>query len=98
MLFRSVRTVILRRFDTQAEFAAAVGHPESFVSNVIRGRRTLSNEKAKRWCEVLGCRTCDLMPVLDATRTMPRTLMEVFFSDDQKSDIKRLGWTYFDRL
>ena len=45
---------IIKKFGTQADFAAAAGIQESVVSGIVRTRRTLSEKEAKRWCGVLG--------------------------------------------
>lgn len=44
---------IIERFRTQADFAAAIGNHESFVSLVINGRRTLSDSQKDTWAAML---------------------------------------------
>ena len=46
---------IIERFGTQADFAQAVNENESLISRVIRGRRSLADERKKRWAGALGC-------------------------------------------
>jgi plasmid maintenance system antidote protein VapI len=58
-----VRVQILRRYRTQSDFALAVGEHESRVSQVLRGRRRLSKDRAERWCRLLMCDPQILMPV-----------------------------------
>lgn len=47
---------VIERFQTQADFAAAIGEDESTVSRAIRGRRQLSADKKKTWADSLGCK------------------------------------------
>jgi len=63
-MHRALRLEILKNFDTQADFAAAVGEHDSKVSMVLRGRRKLSSKQAKRWIKVLKCGSDMLIPVL----------------------------------
>ena len=48
-----LKTRIIERFGTQADFAYAIRGAEAVVSKVVRGRRTLSAEERQRWAEVL---------------------------------------------
>ena len=50
-------------FERQADFAEIIGKPESFVSNVLRGRKKLSKEESETWQAVLNCRPCVLKNV-----------------------------------
>ena len=60
---RKLRLEILKRFDTQADFASKVGEHDSKVSMVLRGRRKLSSKQAEKWIEVLNCDPDVLNPV-----------------------------------
>jgi|GEM_PF-1366552 len=51
----SVKLEILKNFERQGDFAAAVNVHESFVSQVLRGRRKLNKEQALKWQRLLGC-------------------------------------------
>jgi plasmid maintenance system antidote protein VapI len=55
MVNLDLKFTILERFGTQADFAVFVGEHESKVSQVLRGRRRLSQAEAKKWREVLDC-------------------------------------------
>ena len=50
-----LKAKIVERFGTQADFSQAVAEDESFISRVIRGRRTLSQDRCRIWAEALGC-------------------------------------------
>ena len=54
-LNNTLRVTILEKFGYQGDFAAAVGEHESAVSQVIRGRRKLDPDRAKKWLQVLKC-------------------------------------------
>jgi len=55
-----LQNTIIAKFGTQCDFVDALnkqGHAptcQSIVSNVVRGRRTLTAEKKKIWAAVLG--------------------------------------------
>ena len=51
---RILKATIIEKFETQADFAAAVGDDETMVSRVIRGRRALAPQKQAAWAETLG--------------------------------------------
>lgn len=51
-----LKAAIVRRFGSQANFAAALEVDEPVVSRVIRGRRQLSQDEQQRWADALGCR------------------------------------------
>ena len=53
---------ILKKFRSQADFAAACGICESAVSRTVRGRRQLSRDEASRWAELLNCEP-DILPI-----------------------------------
>jgi hypothetical protein len=61
-----VRIEILKNFPTQGDFAQAIPVHESFVSQVLRGRRQLNVDQAKRWSIVLKCDPAILRPVTRA--------------------------------
>jgi antitoxin component HigA of HigAB toxin-antitoxin module len=52
---RTLRLEILKRFNTQGDFANAAGEHDTKVSMVLHGRRKLSVKQAKRWGKVLRC-------------------------------------------
>jgi plasmid maintenance system antidote protein VapI len=58
-----LRIEILRKFQTQGDFAMAVGCHESTVSRVLRGRKLLTSQDHKRWADVLGCNPTLLLTV-----------------------------------
>ena len=58
-----VKIEILKKFLTQADFAAHMGIRESVVSQVLRGRKKLLPEDADRWVKVLMCDPDILVPV-----------------------------------
>jgi hypothetical protein len=51
---------ILSRFDTQYDFARAIGKSESYVSNVIRGKKQLSMVEQGKWTAALDCKSEDI--------------------------------------
>ena len=51
----NLKSLIGERFGSQADFAMRIKKQQSFVSEVIRGRRQLSEEEQKIWAEELGC-------------------------------------------
>ena len=46
---------IANRYNTQADFAQALGVSESVVSRVIRGRRKLNDAERSHWANILNC-------------------------------------------
>lgn len=52
---KKLKARIFDQYGTQADFAQKIGVQESFVSRIIRGRRSLSPEELKRWSKALGC-------------------------------------------
>lgn len=58
-----LKTTIIERFGTQADFAHAIHGAEAVVSKVVRDRRTLSTEEKKRWATVLGDTPERLFPI-----------------------------------
>ncbi len=57
---KNLRIAILKKFDSQGDFAEFIGVHESAVSQVIRGRRNLKSETRDRWAAVLGCDPGDI--------------------------------------
>jgi plasmid maintenance system antidote protein VapI len=53
--FTEIKIAILRKYPTQGDFAQEIPVHESFVSQVLRGRRQLSPSQAERWVELLNC-------------------------------------------
>lgn len=50
-----LKSRIIERFGSQANFAQAVGADEPTVSRVVNGRKILNPEKLKQWAAKLGC-------------------------------------------
>ena len=50
-----LRVEILKNFPTQGDFAEEIGIHESKVSQILRGRRKLSNIEAEKWQKTLNC-------------------------------------------
>jgi transcriptional regulator with XRE-family HTH domain len=55
MANRELKLAILRKFNTQADFAQAVGCSEPVVSRVLRGRKKLKPTEAALWKTLLRC-------------------------------------------
>lgn len=55
---------ILKKFGSQAEFAMQAREHEGAVSAILRGRRPLTPERAKKWQKLLGCDPELLKPLL----------------------------------
>lgn len=53
---RKLRIKIVEKFNTQADFAQAVGKDEALISRIVRGRRKLTNENKIEWAKKLDCR------------------------------------------
>lgn len=49
-----LKAAIVGKFGTQGGFADALGVHESYVSQVLNGRRELSLEKQDEWADLLG--------------------------------------------
>ena len=60
---KTLKSRIVLIFGTQEDFAAAIGERPSVVSNVIRGRRNISEEKMKSWATILNCYVGEIFPV-----------------------------------
>ncbi|MCF8081811.1 MAG: helix-turn-helix domain-containing protein [Deltaproteobacteria bacterium] len=59
---KRLKAKIFEVFGSQADFAKAIGHPESTVSRVVRGRRVLPKKERKRWAESLHCDVAEIFP------------------------------------
>ena len=54
---KGLRLQIIKKFDTQSDFAVAAGCDDTMVSKIVNGRRQLSPEQQARWAKLLGCKT-----------------------------------------
>lgn len=52
---KRLKSRIFEVFGTQSDFAKFLGVHESRISQIIRGRRSLSVEDQKKWAAVLNC-------------------------------------------
>ena len=52
---RKLKARIVENFESQANFSQIVKCDESFISRIVRGRRSLSVEIQKKWADALGC-------------------------------------------
>ena len=50
-----LRAEIIRKFGISMAFAKAAGTTELIVSQIITGRKRLSDEEKKHWAEILSC-------------------------------------------
>ena len=62
-MHQNLRIEILKRFRTQADFAAALKKNDSVVSRVVQGRRRLSKIESELWQKTLKCKQELLKPV-----------------------------------
>ena len=53
MVNKNLKLAILKKFDCQADFAGAVQVQQSKVSEVLRGRRQLTEQEKVKWAQVL---------------------------------------------
>lgn len=53
---KKLKSTIIEKFGTQADFAHAVQAPESLVSRVVRYRHFLSPERQAVWAKILKCK------------------------------------------
>jgi transcriptional regulator with XRE-family HTH domain len=58
-----LKSIIILKFGTQEDFAAKINESRSVVSNVIRGRRNISDEKKIAWANALGCNVEKIFPI-----------------------------------
>jgi transcriptional regulator with XRE-family HTH domain len=63
---KELKSKIFLEFYTQEDFAAAIEERPSLVSNVIRGRRNISDEKKKAWATALRCSVDEIFPIKHA--------------------------------
>uniref|UniRef100_A0A6M3Y7U0 Putative DNA binding, helix-turn-helix domain containing protein n=1 Tax=viral metagenome TaxID=1070528 RepID=A0A6M3Y7U0_9ZZZZ len=56
----NLKMAILRRYQTQADFAYEIGSHESRISRVIMGRLKLTKDEAQRWSDLLGCNISEI--------------------------------------
>jgi len=52
---KKLKAIIYEQFGTQADFASAMRMDETIVSRIVRGRRILKPEEAKKWARILDC-------------------------------------------
>jgi len=52
---KDLRIAILKKFDNQSNFAQLLRVQESKISQVVHGRKKLSQKEAKKWMKLLGC-------------------------------------------
>ena len=57
-----LKIAIMRRYLTQADFAAAAGVSQSYVSEVVNRRRKLPADEQARWAAILGCSPETIFP------------------------------------
>jgi plasmid maintenance system antidote protein VapI len=50
----NLKAEVVRKFQTQANFARTLGIRESLVSGVVRGRQNLTDDEKKQWAKALG--------------------------------------------
>jgi len=48
-----LKKLIVERCGSQVDFSMKIGRSQSYVSEIIRGRRPLSNEEKASWAQVL---------------------------------------------
>jgi hypothetical protein len=59
---KKLKSIIILKFGTQADFAQSIGEYQTVVSEVVRGRRQLSDHKELEWAMALGCHTKEIFP------------------------------------
>ena len=52
MINKKLKIAIVTKFDSQADFAQALGITQSKISEVVRHRRTLPEEQQGKWVRV----------------------------------------------
>jgi len=52
---KDLRLQIIKKFDTQSDFAVAAGCDDTMVSKVVNGRRQLSEQQKEVWAGLLNC-------------------------------------------
>ena len=58
---RKLKARIIEHFGSQADFAPIVGRDETYVSRIVRGRRTLPPAEQGRWADALKCKVEELL-------------------------------------
>jgi plasmid maintenance system antidote protein VapI len=58
-----LKSMIVLKYGSQDDFAERIGVSRSVVSNVIRGRHKLSDEKKIVWATALGCCVGEIFPI-----------------------------------
>ena len=59
---RKLKAMIVLKFENQENFAEVVNESSSFISRVVRGRRSISDKKKLRWAKALGCEPEEIFP------------------------------------
>jgi hypothetical protein len=62
MINKRLKAKIVRKYGTQWDFGQAIGEHHTVVSQVVRGRRNLSDVKKVEWARALGCQPEDIFP------------------------------------
>ena len=65
MALNMVKIEILKKFPSQADFAAASEFSEAMVSRILKGRRRLSQEEVRKWGAVLRCKPSVFEPIME---------------------------------
>jgi antitoxin component HigA of HigAB toxin-antitoxin module len=65
---RNLKIEIIKRFSTQSDFALKIGDHESKVSQVLHGRRRLTEEDARRWIRLLNCDPAIIEPFVSESQ------------------------------
>jgi len=52
---RELKAKIILEFGTQEDFAIAINERPAYVSQVIRDRRSIIEEKKLKWADALNC-------------------------------------------
>lgn len=58
----SLQVKIKEKYRRQYVFAGKVGRSDSFVSQVISGRKELEKKEKSKWAKALGCKVSDIFP------------------------------------
>ena len=59
---KKLKSKIVLKFGNQVDFAQAINEYPSIVSEVIRGRRQLSDHKQLEWAMALSCQPKEIFP------------------------------------
>lgn len=60
LMNKKLKLKIIEIFNTQADFAQAIGEDDSKISRVIRGRRCLSQSEQNKWAKFLKCKRYEI--------------------------------------